>query len=323
LDTVQFARCDNLETIAEIEKEFMLSKKPFDKLFYPTLLGHLYKKKSPIMALQYFNMAIDKGILNAYQDIVDIYIAEKEYEKAESYCLNVISKGVIEAEEKLISLYIYNLNQPEKGKVLIDKGRVLNPQNPALYYYMGVYCFFRREFASAKTEFSQAINLYKEQNRISDALCSMSILLLTEIFMNEKNKSEALNTINQLDVKQWFTKGVLLKSIILIWNANYKEAVDLFVNNIDRSNSEKIDAEQELMQELLMLLMAKKQYQSALILFKMEKLNLKERFKPIYYALLNHLKNELPNEYLKMGSELKQPVEDVLTKIEKMAVEYI
>lgn len=322
LRAVQFARCNNPKIIAEIEKEFVLSKKPFDKLFYATLLGHLYKKKSPIMALQYFNMAIDKGNLNAYQDIVDIYIAEKEYEKAESYCLNVISKGVIEAEEKLISLYIYNLNQLEKGKVLIDKGRVRNPQNPALYYYMGLNFFFLGEFANAKAEFSQAIKMYKEQNRISEGSCSMSILLLTEIFINEKKKSEALNTINQLEVSPQVIRGVLMKSIILIWNANYKEAVDLFVNNIDGANSEEIDIEQALMQELLMLFIAKKQYQSTLILFKIEKLNLKDRFKPIYYALLNHLKNELPNEYLKMGSELKQPVEDVLVKIEKMAIEY-
>lgn len=51
-------------------------------------------------------------------------------------------------------------------------------------------------------------------------------------------------------------------------------------------------------------------------------MNFKDRFKPIYYALMQNLKEEYPNEYLKMGAELQQPVNDIMEKIKEMAVDY-
>ncbi len=56
--------------------------------------------------------------------------------------------------------------------------------------------------------------------------------------------------------------------------------------------------------------------------FDNEELNYKEKFKPIYYALMHYLKDEYPNEYLKMGDELKQPVADVMKRVEEMKVLY-
>ncbi|MCH8956129.1 hypothetical protein IIA28_12560 [candidate division KSB1 bacterium] len=47
-----------------------------------------------------------------------------------------------------------------------------------------------------------------------------------------------------------------------------------------------------------------------------------DRFKPVYYALMYFMQKEYPNEYRKMGGELKQTVEEVLQKIQQLAKDY-
>jgi len=46
------------------------------------------------------------------------------------------------------------------------------------------------------------------------------------------------------------------------------------------------------------------------------------KFKPLYYALMHYLKDEYPNEFIKMGKELEQPVKEVIENIERMREDY-
>lgn len=48
-------------------------------------------------------------------------------------------------------------------------------------------------------------------------------------------------------------------------------------------------------------------------------LSLKERFKPIYYALL-FLKND--KDYQKIPPELEEPVKKIIEKVKQMAIDY-
>ena len=73
--------------------------------------------------------------------------------------------------------------------------------------------------------------------------------------------------------------------------------------------------------ELLVLLMAKHQYHFLLKQFD-KHINLKEVFKPIYYALMTLMEDEMPNEVVRMGDELKVPVEEILEKVEQMKIDY-
>jgi hypothetical protein len=69
-------------------------------------------------------------------------------------------------------------------------------------------------------------------------------------------------------------------------------------------------------------LVAKKQYHLALKLFHENPHHLKDRFKPIYYALMYFMQDEYPNEYCKMGGELKQTVEEIIEKIRQLEKDY-
>ena len=71
-----------------------------------------------------------------------------------------------------------------------------------------------------------------------------------------------------------------------------------------------------------MLLIAKKQYHLTLKIFNENPNHLKDRFKPVYYALMYFMQKEFPNEYRKMGGELKQTVEEIIRKIHQLAKNY-
>lgn len=72
----------------------------------------------------------------------------------------------------------------------------------------------------------------------------------------------------------------------------------------------------------LKLLLAKKQYHTAYNYFTHEEWQLKDQFKPLYYATLFFLKDEYPTEYLRMGPELKETVDEILTEVTQMAIDY-
>lgn len=97
----------------------------------------------------------------------------------------------------------------------------------------------------------------------------------------------------------------------VLWLARFFEAW------CDENTSEEV--------EKLLLYIAKKQYSFLHDYFtnkENQHLQPKDRFKPIYYALMYYMQDEYPHEYLKMGKELKQTVEEIIAKIEQMAIDY-
>jgi hypothetical protein len=54
----------------------------------------------------------------------------------------------------------------------------------------------------------------------------------------------------------------------------------------------------------------------------LEGVYLKDKYKPFYYALMHFMKDEFPNEYIKMGDELKEPVREVLEKVKQFEIDY-
>ncbi len=75
----------------------------------------------------------------------------------------------------------------------------------------------------------------------------------------------------------------------------------------------------------LLLLLAKSQYPFLYDYFTNERgvaLKVRDRFKPIWYALMHYMKEQYPLEYLRMGEELRETVEEIIQKVEKMRTEY-
>ena len=70
---------------------------------------------------------------------------------------------------------------------------------------------------------------------------------------------------------------------------------------------------------VLLHLIAKRQYHFVHRLFTENKFDLRERNKPIYYALMYFMQDTHPDEFKKMGSELEQTVMEIVNEIKSMA----
>jgi hypothetical protein len=57
-------------------------------------------------------------------------------------------------------------------------------------------------------------------------------------------------------------------------------------------------------------------------LFTENRFNIRDKYKPIYYALMYFMQDSIPDEYKRMGTELKQTVEEVIDQIYQMAIDY-
>ncbi|MBK6901427.1 MAG: hypothetical protein IPH04_01070 [Saprospirales bacterium] len=111
-----------------------------------------------------------------------------------------------------------------------------------------------------------------------------------------------------------------LAACIYAWNSRFEDSKVFALEFLkDLEFSKEI---QEGNTNYFILLLAKGATQELLELFTSpegEAAHLKDKFKPIYYALLKKLEHP---DFLRMGEELAQTVEEILARAEKMAVEY-
>lgn len=142
----------------------------------------------------------------------------------------------------------------------------------------------------------------------------------------KQNNSELLNELSSSDyelflnsIKNEINSASFDLILILLKDNMTEKALDLFYKLI------KIDNKTEVFSyftNILVLFIAKKQYNYTFKLFQDETLNLKNKYKPIYYALMYFMQDKYPDEYLKMGEELKETVEEIINKINQMAIDY-
>jgi TPR repeat protein len=135
-------------------------------------------------------------------------------------------------------------------------------------------------------------------------------------FLEKRNKIKALTLIKEAVKAVKKEKNYIRYSnlsIILLWNNEIEESLKIERELME--SEEYIEKSVTSGSEYLILLLAKKQYYAALKMFEESSFDLKERLKPIYYALMYFLKDDYPNEYKKMGAELKETVEEIINKV--------
>jgi hypothetical protein len=106
--------------------------------------------------------------------------------------------------------------------------------------------------------------------------------------------------------------------VILLWRNQIERALPVIQEWL--AHEDVPEKYPDAVRELLLLLLAKKQYHFVHKLFEENPHHLKDRFKPVYYALMFFM--EFPNEYRKMGGELKQTVEEIIEAINQLSQDY-
>lgn len=289
-----------------------------DKGIFAEKIGFVYEKMDNLnSALEYYKKAIEENNFEVYESMIAISLKNEKYEEAEEYYKKAIETGKVYQTKGLIFLNIFFLYKFENARALIEKAINDYPNESDYYYLGGIVEYFKYETKSAKKYFLKG----KSISGATSQYFEMGNVMLLDIFIEEKNKIKAIQTLETLKDDELKDIGLILKSFILLWNNEINESFNSIMyclNNYSKDGYVNL----EYFQKLILLLLSKKQYHFTYFIFEKLELNLKERIKPIYYALMFHMQNEYPNEYLKMGEELKQPVEDILKKIEVMTVDY-
>lgn len=130
-------------------------------------------------------------------------------------------------------------------------------------------------------------------------------------------KSVALEFLLKLFPLENKNLSIFLATVQL-WNNLYEESIqtienagsDVFDNILGFSDVD----------EYFLMLLSKGQQETAYNIMK--KFDLKEDLKPFYYATVFLLKDERHQEYLRMGSELQETVDEILQKVEEYRVKY-
>jgi hypothetical protein len=102
-------------------------------------------------------------------------------------------------------------------------------------------------------------------------------------------------------------------SIALLRNDEIEESLNIAAGLL--KDEQYLEMLIEVSAEYFILLLSKKQYYAALRLFNENAFELKERLKPVYYAMMHFLQDDCPDEYKKMGEELEQTVEEIIQMV--------
>ncbi|MBZ9637665.1 ATPase [Clostridium sp. FP1] len=142
--------------------------------------------------------------------------------------------------------------------------------------------------------------------------CSREEIAL--IYMNTLKTKEVYE--NEFDVTYTLAASLLCNDLI----EESLEKAHLFLqlaNSTEEYN--------KIINEYLIFLMAKKQYNSLFKLFNEIEFKLKDKFKPTYYALMYFMKNqnqEFEIEYKKVAEELEETVEEIIEEVKKIEEKY-
>ncbi|MBI9066369.1 MAG: sel1 repeat family protein [Salinivirgaceae bacterium] len=277
-------------------------------------LADLYEKelKDFVKAEKFYLKAIEKGNVNAMNNLAVIYFNEfQDYIQAEKYFLMASKFENKIAINNLAQLYgniFKNYEKAEKYyKIAAEKGDDAAMNNLGTLYFNGI-----KNYSEAEKYF----RLASEKGNLN-AICNLGKLF----FKFRKDKIEALQvTEKAFNLNSNYEDLILTYSLILIWHNKIEKAIEIskpVFNSKIYIGKNSINVE-----TLIKILIAKKQYNYVYKIFKENKHQIKDRLKPIYYALMHFMQDKYPDEIKKMGEELKETVESIVQVILEMREKY-
>jgi len=296
--------------IAEAEKYYQMAIEKGDTNAMVNL-GYLYEeeKKDIASAEKYYQMGIKKGDSNAMFNLGYLYEnRKKDIANAEKYYQMAIEKGdsnamfnlgyLYEEEKKdIVGAEKYYQMAIEKGdtNAMVNLGYLYQSENKDIagaekYYQMAI----ERGDASAMGVLA---NLYFETNNTNQKLRAFEL------------SGKAVELTNHQNVEL-----EVIHIGILLWNEKVKDA-SLLMTNILKGPLY-IDDNLINISEAFQYFLVFRQKEFLYKLFTSNK-EFIDRYKPVYYALMHEMQNEYPKEFLKMTSELEEPVEVILEFVTK------
>jgi len=244
---------------------------------------------------------------------LDAHTEEALKNEAKKYLENVNPELSQELSETDISIYKRAKECHDKGQ--IDEGiKILESSQKGsglLEGFKGLLYHLQEDLENAESCYISAIDKGFTQTLpgLVWLLCmkgknaSLS-LELSKVTYNEKNNNRG---------------DIYLYAYTLLWNENYKKSYTVMQEWLNTNHN---IVKHEFTNLYLHLLLSKEQYHQAKKFLEMPEYQLKERYKPIWYALMTLMQDEFPHEIKKMGSELSESVDEVLKEIKVYKEKY-
>ncbi len=314
---------EKLKDYKQAEKYYLLAIKNLD-IDAMVNLGDLYAEqyKDFKKAEEYYLMAIEKKNVYAMLTLGDLYaINLRDFKKAENYYLMAIKNENVEAMWALGKLnedQFKNVKKAEKYFMLAAKNGSRDAMNNLGIIYANKY----DDFKKAEKYFLKAIK--------KEDINAIYNLINWKIELNIENK---INNVDLLFSKLFDSETIseaklfqakLLQVKYFLWINEAKQATELLENTLNNILILEYNYEDSLfsLHDILIFAIAKGLKQYILKLFKNETHQLKDRFRALYYSLINLLEDEYPNELIKMGTELKEPVNKLVKEIKELEKKY-
>jgi TPR repeat protein/DNA-binding transcriptional regulator GbsR (MarR family) len=302
-ETRRLLSVKNKELLEELSKS--------DKELYNSF-AHYYTEKDYSNALKNLLEIRNKTgfVLGMTGFLYELHL--KDFQKSEQYYLEAINKDYTGMISNLASLYeieFQDMKKAEKYYLLAFK----TGNTSATDAMNSLAMLYQKELK----DYTKAIQYYQmaaDQDHV-EAMNNLAWLY----FVLKKNKKEALNLLNRAYNKSMVITNTYVCAMILLWNDQFDEGIIRAKDFME--NKEMITNFSMGIEPYLMLLIAKKQYAYTHALFTENNYNIRDVYKPIYYALMYFMRDTYPDEYKRMGDELKQTVDEIVTQIKQMAVD--
>ncbi len=304
-----------LEDFEKAEKYYLKTKGSYSKL---AMLGlgimSRTKLKDYEKAEKYLKKAIKKGNDEAYFFLAALYDRDLgDYLKAEEYYLLAIENGNIEANDYLAELYHFELNDYAKAEKYYLEG-IKNGSEDSM---LGLGLFYEYELKDLKK--AEKYYLMASEKGSPTAMNNLSYYY----YCDGINKNKALELSQKSYLVDNNEASRLTYAKTLLWNNNFDKAkliAEEFLFD-EKYTNEYL----EYFNDFLYLLIAKSQYKFLYNYFVCDtskENNIKDKLKPIWYALVFYMQDEYPNEFLRMGDELEETVTEIIEEIEIMRNKY-
>ncbi len=300
-------------------KEYLESQKSdlvneLSKSDFEYLLGSIDSQLKDGQYEKAFDL-LNKKVLNTnLKDVFKAFMYHiffNDIDKSIEYYLLAIKKGSTLAMRYLANIYhsdIKDYNNAKKYYLMaIDKNDKKAMNNLALLYDIEL-----NDFKNAEKYYLMAIN-----KNDKEAMENLAFLYLQQ--NKNKKKAEELST-KALETGNNPIEQKISHATILLWNNKFNNALDFSTQILE--DDEIIKNYTENIELLINLLIAKEQYNFVYKIFEENKHQIKDRLKPIYYALMHFMQDKYPDEIKKMGDELKETVESIIKVILELREKY-
>lgn len=254
----------------------------------------------------------EKGYPEAMSNVALLYKKQGKFKQAEQYYLKAAKEGFPGGMFNLANLY-----RDQVKLVLAEQYYLMAIEQGHSEAMINLAVMYEEQHKSEQAEYYY---LKAANGGNVEAMFELSFLYL----MHGKNPRDALTFLRKFSEEKPESVSQWMLGLVSLWNEEYFEAFTA----IDMALAELAEEEERrtvLFPMLIMMLAAKGQTAFALKLFEDERyghLNLKERLKPFYYAILQEIGESRRDDALRMGPELEQTVAEIRADIEGFRLQY-